>query len=73
MNKLKLIKKYHSVQETFTEDHVTMKIREILQTCESKKRTENSNIAKFINIVSFEDREGLVKELGKMLRNAWAK
>jgi hypothetical protein len=50
-----------------------MKIKEILQSGNSKKRADNSNISKFITIVEFDDREGLIKELGKMLRTSWSK
>jgi hypothetical protein len=75
VNKLNLIKKHHfrSISESFSEDHINLKIREILSTTDSKKRSDNSNISKFIKIVEFEDREGLTKELGKLLRLAWAK
>lgn len=41
--------------------------------CDSKKRKDNSNLSKFQAIVEIEeDRDDLTKELGKMLRIAWA-
>lgn len=75
VNKLKLIRKYHAetLSQSLSEDYIQMKIREILASSDSKSRLENSNIKKFIKIVEFEDREGLTKELGKLLRSAWAK
>ena len=75
VNKLKLIRKHalNLMGESYNENHILMKVKEILGGCGSRKRSENSNMGKFMRIVGFEEREELVKELGKMLRMAWAK
>lgn len=75
VNKLKLIKKYYISQPNSLEgeDHIKYKIKEILDTCNSPKRTENSNLHKFLKIVEFEDRQELINELSKILRIAWSK
>ena len=74
VNKLKLIRKFYSQPETvYHENHISLKVKEILSSCESNKRSDNSNFIKFKKIIDFDDREGLVMELGKLLRGAWAR
>ena len=54
------------------ENHIDFEIRKIMELCASKKRNLNNNLNKFRQIAQFEDRQDLVKQLGKMLRKSWS-